>query len=87
MLSPAAMFIEAAAESLIKKEHAPPEWIQESQLKELHSFGDTRAQELGASGVTKDFEKGYELGLQVARTILFSNPKLILNNIKPEDLL
>jgi hypothetical protein len=83
MQSPAAMFIESAADSL----KTVSKWLRESQLKELQSFGDTRAQALGATGVTPDFQKGYELGLQTARTIIAGSPAIMLKGIKPEDVL
>lgn len=60
---PAAMFIESAADALPKLE----KWIRDDQQKELSSFGDVRAQRLGATGLSDDFRKGYELGLQVGR--------------------
>jgi len=60
---PAAMFIESAAEAIPKLEP----WIRADQQTELTSFGDARARQLGASGLSDDFRKGYELGLQVGR--------------------
>ena len=58
-----------------------------SQAKELHSLGDVRAQMVGASGVTPDFQAGYKLGLQTARMVLCGSPLLVLKGVKPEDLL
>jgi hypothetical protein len=78
MQSPAAMFIEAAAEGLKNV----PAWLRESQLKELHSFGDARAQALGATGVSEDFKKGYELGLQTGRVLLATLPAAAGANIE-----
>lgn len=60
---PAAMFIESAADEVPKLE----QWIRDDQQKELSSFGDARAKQLGATGLSDDFRKGYELGLQVGR--------------------
>jgi hypothetical protein len=83
MQSPAVMFIESAVDML----KTVPEWMRQSQLKELHSFGDARAQRLGASGVSVDFQKGYELGLQTARVIIMTSPAVMLKGVKPEDVL
>jgi hypothetical protein len=83
MQIPAAMFIESAADSLAKLS----ENIKVDQEKELSSFGDVRAQAIGASGLSKDFTTGYALGLQTARTLLFLNMTLRKARIKPEDLL
>lgn len=63
------MFIEMGADML----KSVPEWIQQSQRKELHVFGDARAQTLGASGVSNDFQIGYELGLETMRAVLRGN--------------
>jgi len=84
MLSPPVMMIEMAAESL---KDLLPGWLQESQRSELRSFGDGRAKKLGATGVTKDFMIGYELGLATARTILRGSAVLALAKVKPEDVL
>lgn len=83
MQSPAVMFIESAAETL----KDVPDWLRKSQLKELESFGDERAQRLGATGVSADFQKGYELGLQTARTIIAGSPTVRLKGISPDDVL
>ena len=83
MLSPAVMFIEMAAEGIKKV----PEWIRESQQKELSSFGDGRAQQIGATGLTDDFRKGYELGLQTARSVLAMSGTLITKGVNPSDAL
>ena len=82
MLSPAAMMIEAAADALPNVKQS----MRDSQQRELSSFGDVRAQKLGASGLSDDFRKGYELGLQTARTVLAGSPLLALSNIKPGDV-
>ena len=65
MLSPPVMMIEMAADSL----KDVPEWLQDSQRRELYSFGPGRASKLGAT-LSDDFRIGYELGLATARTIL-----------------
>ena len=78
MVSPAVMFIETAADSL--KDRQP--WLVASQLSELQSFGDERAEEIGATGLTDDFKKGYELGLQTARVLLMGMPAAVLNKVE-----
>lgn len=105
MQSPAAMFIESAAESFSKDGAlngnpypAMPAWLRESELRELASFGDVRAQKLGlwdeatnaevlATGLSADFRIGYLLGLQVARTMLVGSMPLMLKSIKPSEVL
>ena len=86
MLAPAVMFIESAIDTMKSPDYMP-EWLQESQLKELNSLGAARAQKVGASGLTDDFRAGYELGLATARTILGGSPLLAVKGIKPSDLL
>jgi hypothetical protein len=83
MQVPAAMFIESAADTL----KALPEWIRTDEVKELRSFGDARAKQLGATGVSTDFEAGYVLGLQVARVILATNIALEKAGVDPQTLL
>lgn len=73
MQSPSVMFIEMAA-AMLKD---VPVFIQQSQRKELRSFGDTRAKAIGASGISDDFRVGYELGLQTARVLLMGNIKAV----------
>ena len=80
---PAAMFIESAADSISTLDPA----VAADQLKELASFGDARAQKLGASGLSKDLQIGYELGLQTARAILATSMALISKGVKPGDVL
>lgn len=63
MISPSVMWIEAAQDMLKSLSDA----TREGQQRELTSFGDARAQQLGASGLSDDFRKGYELGLQTMR--------------------
>lgn len=83
MQIPATMVIESAADSLATLS----DFVRIDQLKELASFGAVRAQKIGASGLSDDFKFGYELGLQVARTVLVTNPALAMAGIKPGDLL
>lgn len=66
MISPSVMFIEMGQDHL----KSLPDWLKESQQKELTSFGDYRAREVGATGLSDDFRKGYELGLSTARAII-----------------
>lgn len=74
MVSPAAMYIECAADALVTcQAPCPPDWLRKSQMKELTSFGDVRAQALGATGLSDDFRKGYELGLTTMRVLLMGN--------------
>jgi hypothetical protein len=82
-LAPSVMFIEMAQDSL---HNADPRMLA-SQEAELKSFGDVRAQEIGAKGISSDLRIGYMLGLQTARMILASSPALILKGVKPEDVL
>lgn len=83
MQAPPAMNIEMAADSMKNLN----EFVRESQMKELNSFGDARAQAIGATGLSEDFKKGYELGLQTARSVLLMSGTLVVHNVKPEDLL
>lgn len=66
MISPAVMFIEMGADILPKV----PKFIATSQRKELQSFGDERARKIGATGLSEDFQRGYELGLATARAVI-----------------
>lgn len=66
MISPSVMWIEAAKDML----NGLSETQKESQQKELTSFGDSRAQQLGATGLSDDFRRGYELGLQTMRVCI-----------------
>lgn len=83
MLSPAVMFIESAIDDLKNV----PEFIAQSQIKELNSLGPARAKEAGASDLNNDFRAGYALGLQVARIILAGSPLLALANVKAKNVL
>jgi len=83
MQIPAAMFIESAADQMPKLS----DFVRNDQLKELASFGDLRAQELGASGLSDDFKIGYTLGLQTARTVVAGSPALMVKGVKPDDVL
>jgi hypothetical protein len=82
MISPAVMFIEMGADLL----KAMPEAVAASQQKELHSFGDVRAQSIGATGLSVDFQKGYELGLATARALIYMSPAAIKGG-DPQDIL
>jgi len=82
MLSPAAMFIEMGADGL----KSLPAWLAESQRMELRSFGDVRAQQLGATGLSDDLVKGYELGLATARALIASSPAASLGG-HPDQIL
>lgn len=73
------MLIESAADCLAKLDP----WIREHQLAELRSFGDARAQTLGATGLSTDFIAGYELALQVARLYVATTPNLATIHIAP----
>lgn len=79
MQAPAAGFIEAAVEQL--KKHVTPDWIRNSQRKELISAVPT------ASEDKPDFINGYELGLETARIIIMTNMKLNQAGIDPKDIL
>lgn len=83
MLAPNVEQIEIAARQLKDVK----DFVKEAQMKELRSFGDARAQEVGASGCTTDFKKGYELGVQTARVVVAQCVKLIQRGIQTEDIL
>jgi len=54
------------------------QFIRERQFKELHvAMGDT----------STDFQRGYELGLQVARVALSSSAALIVAGVSPQGIL
>jgi hypothetical protein len=83
MLSPAVMFIESAIDDLKNV----PQFIADSQKRELTSLGAARAQKAGASGLTPDFTAGYVLGLQTARIILAGSAALVTKGVDPKDVL
>lgn len=85
MLSPAAMHIEAAVDSLKNV----PDWLRGSQLKELISaLGFTTAQKIGLPfPLTEETKKAYELGLQTARIVLSGSSALALHHIDAKDIL
>jgi hypothetical protein len=83
MVIPAAMNIEMAADSL----KTVTALVKLDQLSELKSFGDTRAQDIGASGLSEDFKRGYELGLQVARVMIAGSVEVVLKGVNPEHVL
>lgn len=70
MQVPAVAFIEMAADHLTQV----PKGIVEDQRRELREFGNGRAREIGATGLTEDFVRGYELGLETARMLLLCAP-------------
>jgi hypothetical protein len=84
MQTPAVMFIESAVDSFKDPKY---DKLKASQQQELTSFGDYRAQQLGATGLSNDFRKGYELGLSTARVILAGSAALVLKGITPSDVL
>jgi hypothetical protein len=83
MIAPNAETIEMAADNL----KSVPDFIQKSQIQELQSFGDVRAQGIGASGLTEDFKVGYALGLQTARMILATSAVLAIKGVDPLQVL
>jgi hypothetical protein len=83
MIIPAAMNLESAADML----KDVPKWVRDDQQKELSSFGDARAQRLGATGLSDDFRKGYEFGLQTARALVAQSAELILKGADPQNVL
>jgi hypothetical protein len=83
MQIPSAMFIESAADSLKAGKTAG----HDDQQRELSEFGDVRAQAIGASGLSNDFRRGYELGLETAREMIFTNVALRRKGVVPEDVL
>lgn len=84
MIIPNAEQIEGAADSLVK---GGPTWGRADQQKELDSFGAERAKTLGASGLSDDFRRGYELGIQAARTVVAGSVIIAIKNIDPRDVL
>jgi hypothetical protein len=92
-VAPAAMFLETAADSL---KYADPSMLA-SEVKELNSFGSSRAAQicqsdvmataLRQSTVSADLTLGYLLGLQTARMILMGSPQLAIKGIKADSLL
>jgi hypothetical protein len=76
MVIPAAMFIEMAAQALVYGAEGDAAAIA-SEKKELASFGDSRAQSLGATGLSNDFQLGYLLGLETARVLLAQMPAAV----------
>jgi hypothetical protein len=95
MLAPNVEQIESAADMLsVKGTGAPhadyprvPDAVRKSQMKELSSFGDARAIAIGASGVSKDFQIGYVLGLQAARVVLAGSSTLAEKGVDPSNVL
>ena len=83
MVIPSAMNFEAAADSL----RSVPQAARDDQQKELSSFGDGRAKQLGATGLSDDFRKGVEFGLQTARVMVRCSTELILKGANPDKVL
>lgn len=73
MIAPSTQMIEIASDSLDKVD----DFIRRAQRVELASFGEERAKAIGATGLSEDFQRGYELGLQTARVFLAGNPAAI----------
>ena len=69
MIVPSSMVIQSAANML----GDVPDNTRQKQQSELSSFGDFRAQALGATGVSSDFKIGYELGLQTMRVLIMES--------------
>jgi hypothetical protein len=70
MQAPPAGLIEQAADEIVDVNQE----IRGAQLHELLSFGDQRAKAIGASGVSGDFIRGYELGIQTMRVMISHLP-------------
>lgn len=88
MLSPSVMLIEIAIDTYFKNSENISDWLKKSQIEELQSLGDQRVQiYLGASGISNDLIKGYELGLATARIVLSGNMALVKAGIKPSEIL
>jgi hypothetical protein len=89
MQVPAVMFIEMAADRLTSETQQTNlvKWVRTHQMTELESFGDERAKKLGASGISNDFARGYELGLETARVVITGNVDIRLKSINPDNVL
>jgi hypothetical protein len=85
MQIPAAEQIEGAADSITTLS----DFVRTDQLAELReAMGADTIKKLGAPLTTSDdFNIGYTLGLQVARTMLSNSAKLAIAGIDPGDLL
>ena len=83
MIIPAAMNIESAADSMRTLDPR----IVEDQLQELDSFGATRLQSLGMTGLSDDVRLAYTLGLQVARTVVASSAEALIHGADPAKIL
>lgn len=77
MVIPGVGVIEEAADSLTRVAQSIREW----QRKQLGSFGASRAQSIGASGLSEDFQVGYELGLETARVLLSGSPAAVMAKV------
>jgi hypothetical protein len=83
MIVPPAEILEQTADVL----PAVPKAVLADQLKELQSFGEERAKTVGATGLTPDFEAGYQFGVQVARQMLANSAALVLAKVEPSQVL
>lgn len=83
MIAPNVEMIEEAAGQIGQL----PISLAGAQLRELGAFGAERAKEIGAAGLSVDFQIGYQLGLQTARSILAGSAVLALAGVKPSDVL
>lgn len=98
MIIPPAEDIEGAMDTVCDKDTVYPsanELVIQDELEELDAFGPGRADTVKAKiakfpskdGLTQDFQAGYVLGLQTARTMLVFSIQLVKAGIKPEDIL
>ena len=85
MVIPAAMNIEVAMTTLPKVEQR---W-RDDQIKELIcGVGASDAQRLGVLfPLSEEFKRGYELGIQTARSMVAGSAELLLKGGNPENVL
>lgn len=81
--APSVAFIEVAADDIPNLDP----FTRQSQISQLAGFGNTRAQMLGASGLSTDFQRGYELGLQTAREVIAGSPVIQQAGLDPSTIL
>lgn len=72
MIAPPAMNIYSAQTLMVS------DFIREHQIKELKS---------AIPDASEDFQKGYELGLAVARVVLAGSAELMLKGVDPKEIL
>lgn len=90
MVIPAAMYIESAISQLgVRGVGGRSEAIRNDQCKELiAAVGNSRAADIGVTfPLSGDFQIGYALGLETARTIMKASTELILKGVDPEKVL